>query len=1087
LRIPPPDGRAAVLQGFVAALLLAGGAVAAVSPPGPPTPAQRLEELRGLAERRQYEAVIPLARGLLAQLAEASGTPTPAVVEARTALAQALHATELGSSSEAQAAAEQAVADARSLTPAEPALLVRALVVLADGHLALRNAAAAKPLVEEAVALAEEQLGDDHPDTWNALRALSDVHLNAGRPREARALLERALAAATHRRGPDSPDCAVLLISLAAAARRGGDLTTALDAATRGLAARAQVFGAEHVLTTLAHNVRGLVLRDTGDLAGARAELERALAGLERAHGPDHLAVAGVLHNLGNLARRLGDLDAAQRHLERALAIREQRLGPADVEVAHSLNSLALVARDRGELATARGLLERSLQVREAQLGSEHPSLAVPLQNLAEVLADLGQFDAARALDERALRLRERALGPDHPEVALLVHNLAILNANLGRAAEARGLAERAYASLRASFGPDHPRTAVCRATLARLQALGGDFDAAVENALAAEKVLWQQYWLTARYLAEREALAFARSRGEALDVALTVARAVSPAQRRRVWEAVAGGRAQAFSVVAARRRAVASARGEAGEALAALERARETYAALLVKAAGGEDPPAAAELERARLAAEEAERRLAERFPATAAENGAAHPSAAAVAALLPPGSALVSFVRYRADFAEPLPGLGDGSGLAVAVPAGRPMERYGALILRPDDERIPFLPLGAAEEIDALVGRWAAEVGRGALDAHRSPHRSEAACRQAGEALRRAVWDPLTAHLHGVRLVFVVPEGDLHMVSWYALPRGRAGYLVEDGTLVHLLAAEHDLLELAAGGATGRGLLAVGGASYDGAGEGEGVQGSLADAAGQGARPALRGLGTDCRSLRGARFEPIPGTMREVAAVADLWARAAGSDEAQPLVLTGVAASEAAVKATASGRRVLHLATHGFFTGPGCSSAEGGVRGIGGLAPAPQGTRLASFSPPLSGLALAGANARGRAEGANDGVLIAEEAAGLDLSGVEWAVLSACDTGAGTIQAGEGVLGLQRAFRLAGVRTVIMSLWGVRDEEARQWMVALYRARLLRGASTAEAVRAASCQLLEQQRLRGHSTHPFYWAAFVALGDWH
>jgi CHAT domain-containing protein len=139
------------------------------------------------------------------------------------------------------------------------------------------------------------------------------------------------------------------------------------------------------------------------------------------------------------------------------------------------------------------------------------------------------------------------------------------------------------------------------------------------------------------------------------------------------------------------------------------------------------------------------------------------------------------------------------------------------------------------------------------------------------------------------------------------------------------------------------------------------------------------------------------------------------------------------------------------------------------------------------LSGLALAGANRRAIASGdEEDGILTAEEVASLNLSGVEWAVLSACDTGLGEIKAGEGVFGLRRAFQIAGARTVIMSLWSVEDRAAMTWMRALYEGRLARNLDTAAAVREASLTVLRQRRARGQSTHPFYWAGFVASGDW-
>jgi CHAT domain-containing protein len=139
------------------------------------------------------------------------------------------------------------------------------------------------------------------------------------------------------------------------------------------------------------------------------------------------------------------------------------------------------------------------------------------------------------------------------------------------------------------------------------------------------------------------------------------------------------------------------------------------------------------------------------------------------------------------------------------------------------------------------------------------------------------------------------------------------------------------------------------------------------------------------------------------------------------------------------------------------------------------------------LSGLVLAGANHRSAAGAEeDDGILTAEEIAALDLSGVEWAVLSACDTGVGDIRAGEGVFGLRRAFQVAGVGTLIMSLWSVEDEATREWMTALYEARLERRLDTAEAVREASLSVLRRHREAGESTHPFYWAGFVAAGDW-
>jgi CHAT domain-containing protein len=175
-----------------------------------------------------------------------------------------------------------------------------------------------------------------------------------------------------------------------------------------------------------------------------------------------------------------------------------------------------------------------------------------------------------------------------------------------------------------------------------------------------------------------------------------------------------------------------------------------------------------------------------------------------------------------------------------------------------------------------------------------------------------------------------------------------------------------------------------------------------------------------------------------------------------------------------------VLHLATHGFFSELECSAAL---------------SELSTHSDPeagvgtpwISGLALAGANDLPSVdENAEDGILTAVEISDLDLSQTNWAVLSACGTGLGRVRAGEGVFGLRRAFQLAGADTVIMSLWAVEDRATAEWMRRLYEARFIDGSRTLEAVRRATLDTLISRQRRGLPTHPFFWGAFVASGDW-
>jgi CHAT domain-containing protein len=221
--------------------------------------------------------------------------------------------------------------------------------------------------------------------------------------------------------------------------------------------------------------------------------------------------------------------------------------------------------------------------------------------------------------------------------------------------------------------------------------------------------------------------------------------------------------------------------------------------------------------------------------------------------------------------------------------------------------------------------------------------------------------------------------------------------------------------------------------------------------------------------------RFSPLPEAHREARALLTLWS--SHEKDAAGDLLLGTRAGESAFRRLAPGRRVVHVATHGFFVGGACASA----RGAGAEPLAPESPLL------LSGLAFAGANRRDAvAPGQDDGILTAEEVATLDLSGVEWAVLSACDTGTGDVLLQEGLLGLRRAFQMAGARTVVTSLWPVDDRGTRRWMEKLYALRWRDGLDTATSVRGAMLATLAERRRKGLATDPFHWAGFVAAGDW-
>ena len=172
----------------------------------------------------------------------------------------------------------------------------------------------------------------------------------------------------------------------------------------------------------------------------------------------------------------------------------------------------------------------------------------------------------------------------------------------------------------------------------------------------------------------------------------------------------------------------------------------------------------------------------------------------------------------------------------------------------------------------------------------------------------------------------------------------------------------------------------------------------------------------------------------------------------------------------------QILHIATHGFFL----KDVDENASDVIGLQ-----SQIVKENPLLrSGLMLAGAAAVARDSMVDntkeDGILTAYEAAGLNLSNTDLVVLSACETGLGEISNGQGVYGLQRAFMVAGAKSVIMSLWVVDDFATQELMKNFYR-EWLKDPSSDNKQRAFR---LAQLKLKEKFPQPYYWGAFIMVG---
>jgi CHAT domain-containing protein len=320
------------------------------------------------------------------------------------------------------------------------------------------------------------------------------------------------------------------------------------------------------------------------------------------------------------------------------------------------------------------------------------------------------------------------------------------------------------------------------------------------------------------------------------------------------------------------------------------------------------------------------------------------------------------------------------------------------------------------------------------------------------AMRTLYESLWAPVSQELKDAREVFLSPDGALALVPFGALlaPNGR--FLIECAPL-YLVPTGRDLIGPREQASLPRPSLIV--ADPDFEFRSESVAG--------GPSPGVAWFG---------RVERLVETRTEGEAAREALGTAT--------LLTDERASETALR-QASDPRVLHLATHGFFRADVPSlETRGASREDRVAADSAYAMHVRTLS--RSGVALSGFNTGGHGPD-DDGVLTAFDVTGINLSATELVVLSACDSAKGDVLAGEGVLGLRRAFRLAGARYLLMSLWRLRDKEARRQVQSFYD-KYKAGSDPVSALREVQLARIARFRATLGEAPPAMWAAFMIEG---
>jgi CHAT domain-containing protein/Tfp pilus assembly protein PilF len=846
----------------------------------------------------------------------------------------------------------------------------------------------------------------------------------------------RARVAELEKSGDSDPALATALNDLAVLYFGQGDYVAAEPLLRRAVSIREATLGEDSPATAQSTNNLAQVLQQRGNYVEAETLLERALRNYEKIRGPDHTDVATALNNLAGLYRAMGNYRRAEPLYQRAIAILEKAVGPEHANVGVAVNNLGLMYQQEGDLKKARPLFERSLAIREKALGPDHPDVGRTLNNLAIISQEEGDLANAEILYQRAIVTFEKAFGRTHPLVGTALNNLAVVELLKAQYDKAEPMFEEALAIRRAAQGPSHPDMNRALTSQAIYYDVVGRKDDAIRRQTEATEVGERNLTLILATGSELQKLRYMETYVEDTDITVSMHRVSAPQnpaagrlafttllrRKGRVLDAMSGTLQNLRSQLSTDDRAL----------LDKLSGVRGQLATLVLRGPGRQDLQSFNnDVRRLEDEVQQIERTVSTRsalyrsqFPDVTIE---------AVQAALPSDAVLIEIALYRPF---------DNKVAQRDKRFGAP--RYVAYVLRRTGDPAS-VDLGDATVIDRQV-----EVLRKAL---RDP--KDATVGRSARSVFEAVLGPVMPLLGDSRRLLISPDGSLNLIPFAALLTTSGRYLLETHEVSYLTSGR-DLLRLKERAASSGPPLVVANPEFN--------------ARGGNAQGAAAGPGGRAIDFAGARFNPLPGTAAEAAALRGLLPDAD--------VRVGAEATESVVK-SAHAPSVLHLATHGFFLGTEQTATVTEGRLLVHDAKSDSAKGSAIDNPLLrSGLAFAGANQREGGRG-NDGILTALEASSLDLWGTRMAVLSACETGLGETRRGDGVYGLRRAIVMAGAETLVMSLWQVSDDATRELMTAFYT-RLKAGLPRSTALWEVQRDMLRSTTRR----HPYYWGSFILSG---
>lgn len=901
----------------------------------------------------------------------------------------------------------------------------------------------AEPLYFEAKDIREKVLGKNHLDYAMSCNNVAILYSLTGRAHKSEALYLEALRIREKLIGKENSLYAATCNNLGVLYLHMGLYSKAEPLYIEAREIRRRTLGAEHPEYAASCDNLAVLYMELGRFEKAEQLYAEARAIRNKVMGNKHPEFATGCNNLGLLYRMMGQYEKSASLLMEAREILGAVYGKEHPEYAKCCNNLGALYMDKGDWANATALYTEAKQIWEKTIGKEHPEYAKSCNNLALVSRYNGDHAKAEAYFSEALAIRAKSPGMEHPDYAQSCENLAVVYGEMGLSAKSLELHEKARLIREKTFGKEHPDYVQSCINIANLYRSTGNGEKAgyfFKEAFQLQQALTKKIF---RFTTEKEQRAYVSKFSEYLDYFLS-------------YSIPANGNADAtyaYEVMLANKSLVLTSARQMRDALGqsknpSLVSKYDEWIATREQLTGWYLKPTAergerfAELEKQALTLEK------ELMTASAVfRESQKQKSWEDIRASLGKDEAAIEFASFRYY---------NGINWTDS-------NYYVAITLRPGNTKPEVTRLFEAGELERLTKIKGTSPGQHLV----SKLYAALPGSNGNKNLYGLLWEPLEKKLAGVKTIYYSPAGDLHKVAFAAISSAPAERLVDRFKLIRL-----NSTGMVATNTTGKisqqdALALYGAVQYDA----DSTLMSQSVAKYKGKDLATRSLPGDLERHAGA-FGYLQGSQKEIQTIAQL----AEEKNFHVQLSTGVNASEESFKDLTGNASpaIVHIATHGFFFPDPKASVKAGTEMSGQV--------FRQSTDPLirSGLALAGANNAWKGKsvpGIEDGILTSYEVSNMDLHQTKLAVLSACETGLGDIQGSEGVYGLQRAFKMAGVEFLLMSLWKVPDVETAEFMQVFYK-NLFSVLNITDAFTQAQSSLQKK-----YSNDPFKWAAWVLI----